>query len=302
MPRSLRDTARTLVGHVSAGLATLGDCGVGKFGILVHHRVTQRVAGFPEPTFNVTPRQFRLQLEGLLRQGYQFWPLRRLVALHLAGESVPEKVVVLTFDDGYECVYSEAFPVMRELKIPATVFVNTAFLGSETPFTFDRWGVSHSELLPRQAFKPLGWDQCREMLHSGLVELGAHTHTHGDFRGRTADFESDLRTNIELLRSSFAIEDVSFAFPFGRRDLGYVSDELIEAARRAGVTTALTTQCELVDVSRDPFGWGRFNVYDWDSPTTIVARLRGWYDWAPRLEQQISGVARRLLPRSGAAR
>jgi peptidoglycan/xylan/chitin deacetylase (PgdA/CDA1 family) len=203
---------------------------------------------------------------------------------------------VVTFDDGYQNVFTQAWPVLRDLRVPATIFVNTAFLDSAAPFPFDKWGLTHRHDAPPDAYLPLTAAQCREMHASGLIDLGAHTHTHQDFRGRPDAFQRDLQTCVELIRESFGIRDATFAFPFGRRRSGYVSDELVAAARQTGVTCGLTTEAELVDPTSDPFSWGRFNVYEFDTGATLAAKLQGWYGWAPRWEERLSRVIR---PRAG---
>ncbi len=293
------DVARSLsqraAGQLSAALALLGDRAHNLPGILVYHRVTDRTPGAGEPTINVTPQQFRRQLAGLQARGYRFWSLQRLLTAARRAEPIDPQVVVVTFDDGYQCVATEAFPILQELKIPATVFVNTAFLDCPAPFPFDRWSKAEFKILPEPAYRPLTWDECRAMQQSGLIEIGAHTHTHADFRGKPTELHDDLQICVCQLRRELSLTEVSFAFPFGRRRHGFVDDQLLTAARRAGVSCALTTECELVDPLSDPFGWGRFNVYDWDSSATIAARLRGWYGWAPRCQDQIATWKRQAL-------
>jgi peptidoglycan/xylan/chitin deacetylase (PgdA/CDA1 family) len=295
------DVAKTLgqraAGQISGALSLLGDRAGNAPGILCYHRIADITAGTAQPTINVTPARFKRQLAGLQRLGYQFWPLTQLLAAARKREPLPPRVIVVTFDDGYECVHSAAWPILQELNVPATIFVNTAYLDSAAPFPFDRWGIDAQNVAPISAWRPLTIAQCQEMIASGLIEIGAHTHTHSDFRGRSGELESDLQQCCASLKESFGLGEISFAFPFGRRDLGYVSDELMAAARRAGVTCALTTECELVDPSSDPFGWGRFNVYDWDSAATIAARLRGWYGWAPKCQRQLRNWKQQLFRR-----
>ncbi len=292
MSELLRTSAQRMAGRLSAGLSWLGDRAGSSPGILMYHRVAERTAGVPEPSINVTPRQFHRQLAGLQARGYEFWPLTRLLDSQLQTNAVAEgkKIVVLTFDDGYESVYSAAFPILSELNIPATIFLNTAFLDSEEPFPFDRWGVAQRSSAPPSDWRPLSRAQCKEMQVSGLIELGAHTHTHADFRNRAAEFKLDLAHCLQVLRDDFQINRPSFAFPFGRWHLGYVSNELLQAACECGVSCALTTECELIKPGSDPLGWGRFNVYDWDTPSTLAARLRGWYGWAPRWQNRLRGL------------
>lgn len=268
----------------------LGSRAGGALGILMYHRVTDRWPGVPEPTFNVTPRRFREQLEGLLARGFEPWPLRGVLEHRRAAQPLPERAFVVTFDDGQESVYREAWPVLRELGVPATVFLATAYLDGDAPFPFDDWTARGSPRVPAHAWRPLRGEQCAEMAADGLVELGAHTHTHADFRGRPEEFEQDLVRCVEVLAERFGVSSPSFAFPYGVRKLGYTSPALIEAARRTGVTCSLSTEAELADPAGDPFSWGRFEIGDRDSAAAIAARLDGWFDLLRGLGARLRGL------------
>src|SRR5262249_55869562 len=111
-----------------------------------------------------------------------------------------------------------------------------------------------------------------------LVELGAHTHTHRDFRGRCEEFEADLNHCVAELREDFGLPAIPFAFPFGMPSERFVTPELVEAAKRTGVSCGLTTESARVRSGSDPFTWGRFEVFEGDSPATIARCLDGWYD------------------------
>jgi peptidoglycan/xylan/chitin deacetylase (PgdA/CDA1 family) len=294
--KSLEDLAMRAVGGIAAGLhAALGSRARGA-GILMYHRVSPHVPGLPPPLHNVTPARFREQVTGLVERGYSIWPLRQLLEHHAGGESVPPKTIALTFDDGFQTVYTQAFGVLRQLGLPATVFVNTAYLDSDRPFPFDAWGVEHSERAPRESYLPLTSGQCREMTASGLVDIGAHTHTHEDFRGRPDEFQQDLQLSVDIVRERFDPPAMMFAFPYGGTHNGFAGDELVDAARATGVACGLTTECGLVDPQTDPFRWGRFNAFPWDSSRTLAAKLADWYAWAPRLRKRLSGQ----LPRRAA--
>ncbi len=288
-----KDLGQRLAGNVAASLRTVGGPARAAVGILVYHRVAANTVGVPSPTMNVTPMAFRRQLAGLRELGYAIWPLRRLLAHRQAGEPIPGRVAVVTFDDGFGNVHGAAWPVLRDLGLPATVFLNTAFLDSPGPFPFDRWGLTYQGHVPSGSYRPLTREECRELHASGLVELGAHTHTHQDFRGRPDEFRHDLTLNVGQLRETFGLNDATFAFPFGRRSWGYTSDELIEAARATGVLCGLTTEATPVNVCDDPFGWGRFNCYEWDTAATLAAKIEGWYGWAPAVQEWLGSRTKR---------
>lgn len=242
------------------------------FGILMYHRVAPRAAGAAAPTWNATPKRLGRQLSGLIARGYRPWPLRRALECRLSGEAVPARTFVVTFDDGYDNVYHYAWPVLKELSVPATVFVTTAYLDGERPFSFDDWSAAGSDAVPAVAWKPLTAGHCSEMLDGGLIEIGSHTHTHADLRGRPELFRRDLARSIEVLRERFGLPDVTFAFPFG-----YFGPKMVAAAREAGAKCALTAEPKTVGPRDDPFAWGRFNVGRFDTPATLMLKLNGWY-------------------------
>ena len=264
---------RWLTARIAASISPwLGRRFAEAFGILTYHRVAWPVVGSPPPTCNVTPDQFRRQLASLLEQGYEPWALRRVLDHHRQGQPIPRTVFVVTFDDGYKNFYTQAWPVLRELNIPATLFVATAYLDSHDSFPFDTWTAAGSKQVPPETWKPVTWAQCAEMLDDELIEIGSHTHTHRVFRGHREEFCEDLRLSQETLARRLGVHNATFSFPFG-----ICSSELSDVARAAGVSCALTTQRELVTPHRDPFGWGRFGVTQSDTGQTLFANLDGWY-------------------------
>lgn len=267
----------------------------GRFGVLMYHRVVDPIRGLDPPSINVAPAQFRRQLEGLLDRGHVFWRLTDVLRLREQRGEVPSNAVVLTFDDGFHCVHENAWPILQDLNIPATVFVCTAFLDREQPMPFDHWGLANRTLAPPESFRSMTTKQCHELLDSGLIELGAHTHTHQDFRDRPEDLREDLQRCVAHLANEFGVERPSFAFPYGTPRFGFAAEHLAEAAADVGVACGLTTQADRVSLNSDPFTWGRFNVFPWDSGGTLSARLNGRYDWAPRHRDALSQGCRNAL-------
>jgi len=269
-------------------------------GILMYHRTSPVPAGLPRPTFNVTPDRLRMQLAGLLDRGYRPWPLRDVLQAMDAGRPIPPKVFVVTFDDGHASNYLGAWPVLKELRVPATIFVATAYLDSTAPFPFDDWSAAGQSTAPPAAWLPLTAAQCDEMLADGLVDLGSHTHTHQDFRGRPEAFQRDVETSLALLRERFGISQAAFAFPWGRRSRGHAAKELEAAAGRSGALCAVTTESELVRPNSDRFDLGRFTATQTDTPATLAAKIDGCYtrtrDFCRRLARPVIflGAARRL--------
>lgn len=242
-------------------------------GILAYHRIAPRTAGLPTPTYNVPPDRFRRQIRGLLDRGYRAWALTAILDRRARGEALPERAFVVTFDDGYECLSTQAFPILRDFGVPATIFVATGYLDDPYPFPFDDWAAAGSSQVPAESWRPLRSAQYRAMLDSGLIELGAHTHTHADFAGQAQRLESEVRQSLDVLRERFGLEKAPFAYPFGSADA-----ESAGAVRRAGAMCALTTANDLVRAADDPFLWGRVTPAPSDSPALLAAVLEGRYE------------------------
>ncbi len=277
-----------MVAYFAAAMNRLfGSAAKDRTSILMYHRVTPHVKGISAPTINVTPRRFRKQLEGLLRRGYSFWSLETLVQCHENREMVPDKVTCVTFDDGYCNNLVNALPILEDLGIPATIFLATAYIDKDEPFPCDHWSVKNCEALPRTAYAPLSLDECRELMKHPLITLGAHTHTHQDFRHRPEAFEEDMRLCLEYLRTELGIENPLFAFPYGIPRFGFNASSLQRVAKQLGVRCALSTGPHVNDIRETPFEWGRFNAFSWNTGATLAGMLSGWYSWADQLRTRI---------------
>jgi peptidoglycan/xylan/chitin deacetylase (PgdA/CDA1 family) len=264
------EAKRHVLRRIAAAVTPIAQSGPKeRVGILMYHRVAENAA---EPSWNVTPSILRYQLEGLRQQGWEPIPLCALLAANAVDKTLPPRSFVVTFDDGYENFYTAARPILHKLKIPATVFLATSYVNSPGPFPFDDWAEAGSSLVPQDSWRPMTLEQCRELRRDPLIEIGAHTHTHRNFRGDPRDLQQDLRDCLEFLQMQLAVKAAAFAFPFGLAD-----PDLLEIARRAGVVCALTTEEELVNPRSEPFGWGRFLVTAYDTPSTLAACLGGGY-------------------------
>ncbi|MEO8493995.1 MAG: polysaccharide deacetylase family protein [Planctomycetota bacterium] len=256
---------RCLLGGISP-LRLFGPSVRGAAGILTYHRVANDVG--PDPMMlNVSPRRFRQQIAGLLHLGYKPLPLRSLIETHRQQQPFAPRSFAIVFDDGYSDNFRNAWPVLRELHVPATIFLATRYLDSDERFPFDNWSQDAAATA-----RPLSTAECYEMFGAGLIELGSHTHGHTDFRGRPAEFRQDLQRSLDVLRESFGIETPTFSFPFG-----FTSPELVAVARELGLSCGLTTDCQTLSAHDDPFHWGRFGAIDLDTAWTLAAKLDGWY-------------------------
>ncbi|MGB8707157.1 MAG: polysaccharide deacetylase family protein [Dehalococcoidia bacterium] len=103
--------------------------------IVLYHQVCP-----PEATwipYAISPHSFEMQIEYFCRN-YELLSLDTLATCIQSGESLPEKAVVITFDDGQKDDYLYAYPILKKYHVPATIFLVTGYVGADKLFWWDR--------------------------------------------------------------------------------------------------------------------------------------------------------------------
>jgi peptidoglycan/xylan/chitin deacetylase (PgdA/CDA1 family) len=211
---------------------------------------------------------------------------------------IKRPTAAITFDDGYQNNYSVAFPILRELALPATIFIATGFIDSDDTFwtlrlnrslantktraltwnglKFDLNGTAsrenanmkirrslrdlpRSQLMARLAevVKSLGEDldspievdspfrmlnsrSISEMVASGLIEFGAHSHSHRRLsRLSSEECREEIETSVSEVRKLTARSCEFFAYPLGGRQ--DYNRESVDVLRKLGIRAAVTT-------------------------------------------------------------
>lgn len=132
------------------------------FVILLYHHVSRDTP----PSTSVSPERFAEHLDWLQAHDHEVWPLQRALEA-LAGEQLPDRVVVISFDDAYGSVHDTAWPMLTERGMPFSVFVNT-----------DAIDAGHEPYMD--------WSELRALAEAG-VELGNHSASHAHLPRSAAD-------------------------------------------------------------------------------------------------------------------
>ena len=156
-----------------------------------------------------SPRVFRRGLGRLHENGYRTLSLTEAAIKLYQKQPLPDCSFAITFDDGYQSVYEQALPVLREYGMCATVFLTVG----ETATTES---TSRPPALGGRSM--LSWGEIREMQDQGFA-FGAHTLSHPDLTRLPAG-----KVETEICRSKTIIEErigspvTCFAYPYGRYD------------------------------------------------------------------------------------
>jgi peptidoglycan/xylan/chitin deacetylase (PgdA/CDA1 family) len=252
--------------------------------ILTYHRVSD---DFDWGINRQKVSQFERGIKFLHDRGYKSAALEEVFSpaacLEKSGQSRAQKVVI-TFDDGYEEVYLNAFPILQKYGFTAFVFLITGFVGKYNSWDFN---------LGRKKKKHLSWKQVKEMSKYG-IGFGSHTVNHPDLTKidpAGGGVEYELKKSKEVLEDKLGKEVSFLSYPFGRYNR-FVQEE----AKRLGYKRAYT----LAPKSREdgfqsrlwrdfePFAVGRVGIYLFDSPLTLRVKLnRNSLFWIEDLKGRI---------------
>ncbi|MFG3498336.1 polysaccharide deacetylase family protein [Streptomyces sp. NPDC047928] len=203
----------------------------------VGHRPARAAYGL-----SVSPEAFAEQMALLAGHGRTPLTTAELGAAWRTGGPLPDRPVLITFDDGYEGVHRHALPVLAGHGFAATLFVSTGWLRGP----HERGGAPDTML---------DWDQVRELAAAG-TEIGGHTHSHPQL-----DQLDDERLRSETVRCREIVADelgaapVSFAYPYG-----YSSRRVRQAVRAAGFAQALAVGNDLARRRQGPYALRRVTV------------------------------------------
>jgi peptidoglycan/xylan/chitin deacetylase (PgdA/CDA1 family) len=212
--------------------------------LMYHHLEALSAEHADDPDYQqlfVAPKAFEEQVAYLQENGYHTITFAELVGAFAGEVTLPDKPVIITFDDGWDDIYNVAYPILKDHGMRATFFIPTNWVENLD-------GV-------------VSWAQIEEMSAGGM-EFGSHSVTHPYLT--TADPEW---RKYEIEASKAALEEhtgktvTAFAYPFGLYD-----DTVIADVKAAGYLAACTIDPGATATASNLLTLPRTWVYDW---TTI---------------------------------
>lgn len=179
--------------------------------VLLYHEVADYAD--VDPLLFTTLDQFRQHMIAISGAGYQTITFDDYYNHITFGTPLPEKPIIITFDDGYLGNYLYAFPVLKALGMKATIFVITDSVENDNV-----------------TFPHFSWAQAREMVDSGLISIQSHTRSHQDLA--TLELRhalGEMVTSRNAIERNLGVECRYLAFPYGS-----YNDDIYWLARMAG--------------------------------------------------------------------
>ncbi len=247
--------------------------------ILMYHSVSNREERTHPYYRTVTsPEVFAEQMQYLHENGYVTLRLSEAVKWLEAPCNGRGRPVVITFDDGFQDFYSNAFPILSRHSFSATMFLPTAYIG-RTPQSF-------------KGVECLTWGQVRELRNKG-VEFGSHTATHPQLKSLPAvDVEHEVRTSKDTIEQELGFAVKSFAYPyaFPETNRPFIT-QLRGFLEQAGYANGVSTIIGTADQMSDRLFMKRLPMNSCDDAPLFGAKLAGTYDWLHSVQYAFKLVA-----------
>lgn len=202
---------------------------------------------------SVSPELFARQLDAIKAEGYTTISLYDLQANLWEGTPLPEKSVVITFDDAYRDNYTNAFPLLREREMIATIFVVTDFMDEGRP-----------------AY--LTWEMAREMLAAG-ISIESHGRNHISLKNQSQDYLVwQALGSLETIEFEMGIRPRFVSYPAGEFD-----EHTIDIFQSANYWAGFTTIQGATHSTDDLFRLHRVRVRNTTEPEELIRLLE--LDW-----------------------
>lgn len=239
-----------------------------------------------EERFCCRPAEFKRQIVYLLEHGYNVVAMEDLVTSLRQGTLPDKNTVTLTFDDGLECFYRNALPILEAYSCPATLFAVVNNVGGMNEWVL-RNGWPARRLMTREELRAA---------QSAGIAIGCHSATHPRLTDLpTAELHNEVAVAKIQLADILGQEVRYFAYPYGAH-----GNREREAVIKAGYEAACSTRSGYTNVMSDLLSLRRIDVYGTDTIQQFRRKLEFGANrvsrqdivryYASRLRQRISGT------------
>lgn len=217
-----------------------------KVRVLMYHSISEHVGKEKHNKWRVKAQDFDKQMKWFYDNNWNSFTISELTKLN----NIPKKSFVVTFDDGFEDNYINAFPILQKFNFKATIYLVP---NQKT----NHWEKENTSVISNL----LNEKQIFEMQNSGLIEFGSHTLSHVNLSKI-----DDEKLFYELKESKIEVENLTkrecnaFAYPYGKFD-----DKIVHAVKKNGYKNATVVKRGLFKQSDDVFTIKRIGILGTES-------------------------------------
>ena len=195
---------------------------------MIYHRF-----GEPKyPSTNIQMDVFKKQIDTINESNYNYFNLDDFESFFKKPSL--EKKILITIDDAFTSFYKNAWPYLKENKIPFILFVSTEPMG--------KYGY-------------MNWDQIREIEKEDFVLIGNHSHSHEYLVNFTfEDFKKDIDASIKIFKKELGYNPIFFSYPFGEYSLEHKN------YIKQNFKYAFGQHSGIIDLTKDKFELPRFPI------------------------------------------
>ncbi len=247
--------------------------------VLSYHRVLPEYIEKDAPMYSVLPEQFAEQMQYLSSNGFVSLSLDEYEQVVKGEKDVPERSIVITFDDGYADFYSQALPIAKQYGIKLNVFVCTGLVEGSTAEIYPdipAHARAHREAYP-EFWRALNWDEVRKLKADG-VGIGFHGHSHRKLAQMTIEeIALEFEKGLNLYRQETNSEMRHFAFPHGTYDS--YDTQRVSLISSLGMQLQFSTRLSRTPVDAKEPLISRLVIHQEDDLETYKLKLFGAYEW-----------------------
>lgn len=213
-------------------------------------------------SLHVRPRSFLNQMRLLKMLGYRGCSVSEIQKALTAGSD--EKLVALTFDDGYSNFFVNALPILKNFRFTATVYVISGLIGG-TNIWDRKSGISENSLMNH--------DQIRFCSDEGDIEIGCHAMSHKSLIDESIVLSTEIDEAKARLEDWFGKDCLAFCYPYG-----HFNQQVVDAVKNAGFSSGTTMLRGRVTKDHDMMLLPRIPVTWHTLPHLFLAKLLTNYE------------------------
>jgi peptidoglycan/xylan/chitin deacetylase (PgdA/CDA1 family) len=214
--------------------------------ILLYHHVSTN-SDTQDSRYNIPPEKFEEQMKWLFDNGYQTITISELADLIYEGGEIPQRPVVITFDDGNIDNYNNAFPILKKYGFVATFYIVQIYMNGRDM---------------------ISTDQVKDLIKNGW-EIGSHSKTHESLPSVSEELlPEEIRMSKINLEEKLGVPINSFAYPYGE-----INENVVRLTSRYGYKSAVGLGESITHTMQSIFYLQRIEIENDFSMETFISKL-----------------------------